>query len=99
MAELLAMAPWFSASAVAPALVAHWQLGPGDAAWLTISVQLGFVAGALTSAILTLSDVLSARRLIMVSAALAAAATAAVTLAPGPITGVGLRFVTGAALA
>ena len=93
------MAPWFSASAVAPALVAHWHLGPGGAAWLTISVQLGFVAGALASAILTLSDVLSARRLITVSAALAAAATAAITFAPGPVTGVGLRFVTGAALA
>ncbi len=63
-AELLAMAPWFSASAVAPTLVRVWQLSPTTTAWLTISVQLGFVAGALVSAVLTLADRLSARRLV-----------------------------------
>jgi len=98
-AELLAMAPWFSASAVAPALVAHWHLGPAAAAWLTITVQLGFVAGALTSAVFTISDLLSARRLIAVAATVAALATAAVAFAPGPASGVALRVVTGAALA
>jgi MFS family permease len=98
-AELLAMAPWFSASAVAPALVAHWGLGPTGAAWLTISVQLGFVVGALTSAVLTLSDVVSARRLITLAATVAALATAGVALAPGPVSGVSLRILTGAALA
>lgn len=98
-AELLAMAPWFSASAVAPALIAHWHLGSGDAAWLTISVQLGFVTGALASAVLTLSDLLSARRLIAAAAMLAAAATAAITIVPGAVSGVALRFLTGAALA
>ena len=99
VAVLLAMAPWFSASAVAPALVAHWQMNASAAAWLTISVQLGFVAGSLTSALLTLSDVLSARRLITISATIAAVATAAVAVAPTPAIGVGLRIITGAALA
>lgn len=93
------MAPWFSASAVAPALVTHWQLGSSGAAWLTISVQLGFVIGALTSAILTLADLLSARRLIAVAATVASLATAAIAIAPSPAVGVGLRVVTGAALA
>ncbi|MGH7529873.1 MAG: MFS transporter, partial [Gemmatimonadales bacterium] len=74
-AELLAMAPWFSASAVAPVLVREWELTPGGAAWLTIAVQLGFVAGALVSAILTLADRWSARRLVAGSALLAALAT------------------------
>ena len=55
-AELLAMAPWFSASAVAPTLTRVWHLSPAGTAWLTISVQLGFVAGALMSAVLTLAD-------------------------------------------
>ena len=64
IAELLAMAPWFSASAVAPTLARVWQLSPAGSAWLTISVQLGFVAGALISAIFTLADRLSARRLV-----------------------------------
>jgi MFS family permease len=99
LAELLAMAPWFSASAVAPVLVRDWQLAPTAAAWLTISVQLGFVLGALTSALLTLSDAWSARRLITVSALVAAGATALVAAAPGPATGIGLRVLTGAALA
>jgi MFS family permease len=98
-AELLAMAPWFSASAVAPALITEWQLTATGAAWLTISVQLGFVTGALVSAILTLSDVWSARRLVAGAATLAAASTAAVAAAPGPEIGVGLRFLAGAALA
>jgi MFS family permease len=98
-AELLAMAPWFSASAVAPTLTRIWHLSPAGTAWLTISVQLGFVAGALVSAVLTLSDRWSARRLVVGSAALAAAATACVALAPGPGAGIACRMLTGAALA
>jgi MFS family permease len=98
-AELLAMGPWFSASAVAPALARGWQLGPSGTAWLTVSVQLGFVAGALTSALLTLADRWSARRLIAGAAAVAGLATAGVTLASGPATALALRFLTGAALA
>jgi MFS family permease len=98
-AELLAMAPWFSASAVAPSLARVWGLSPAATAWLTISVQLGFVGGALVSAILTLADRWSARRLVAGSAALAAAATVGVALAPSPELGVACRLLTGAALA
>ena len=98
-AELLAMAPWFSASAVAPALAQRWTLSPGGVAWLTISVQVGFVVGALVSATLTLPDRWSARRLLAGSALLAAAATGAVAVAPSAASAVALRFVTGACLA
>src|SRR4030088_2400609 len=87
IAELLAMAPWFSASAVAPTLARVWQLSPVTTAWLTISVQLGFVAGALVSAIFTLADRLSARRLVAGSAALAAVATLGVAISTGITTG------------
>src|SRR2546425_5309969 len=76
------MAPWFSASAVAPVLAARWGLGAAGAAWLTISVQLGFVAGALVSAVLTLSDRWSARRLIAGCAVVAGVATVGVAGAP-----------------
>ncbi|HEY7685214.1 MAG TPA: MFS transporter [Gemmatimonadales bacterium] len=99
IAELCAMAPWFSASAVAPALAAAWHLGPSGSAGLTISVQLGFVAGALVSSILTLADIWSARRLVAGSAVAAGLATIGVALSPGPAIGFGLRFLTGAALA
>ncbi|MBW8884803.1 MAG: MFS transporter, partial [Planctomycetia bacterium] len=54
--ELLAMALWFSASSMTPALVAAWNLSEGAAAWLTISVQVGFVVGALVSAIFNLPE-------------------------------------------
>lgn len=93
------MAPWFSASAVAPALASAWHLGPLGTAGLTVSVQLGFVAGALLSAIFTLSDIWSARRLVAGAAAGAALATAGVALSSGPGWGLGFRFLTGAALA
>lgn len=99
IAELLAMAPWFSASAVAPTLAKVWQLSPVSTAWLTISVQLGFVAGALVSAMLTLADRLSARRLVAGSATIAAIATLGVAAAPGIGLGIGCRLLTGAALA
>ena len=97
--ELCGMAPWFSASAVAPTLSTVWRLGSAGASWLTISVQIGFVAGALVSALLTLSDRWSARRLFAASAAIAAGATLGVAFAPGPGAGIALRVVTGAALA
>ncbi|HET7295831.1 MAG TPA: MFS transporter [Gemmatimonadales bacterium] len=99
VAELCAMAPWFSASAVAPALAERWHLDAAGTAWLTVSVQLGFVVGALVSAVLTLSDRWSARRLIAGSAALAALATVGVAWAAGAGQAVGLRLLTGAALA
>jgi len=99
LAELLAMAPWFSASAVAPTLSRLWQFGSAGTAWLTISVQLGFVVGALVSAMLTLADIWSARRLVAASAAVAALATLGVALAPSPAAVIVLRMLTGVALA
>jgi len=98
-AELLAMAPWFSASAVSPALASLWHLGPAGTAGLTVSVQLGFVAGSILSASLTLADIWSARRLVAVASWVAALATIGVALSPGPAIGITCRFVTGAALA
>jgi MFS family permease len=99
IAELLAMAPWFSASAVAPTLARVWQLSSLATAWLTISVQLGFVVGALVSAMFTLADRLSARRLVAGSAALAAIATLGVAMSSGIMMGIVCRLLTGAALA
>jgi len=99
-AELLGMSLWFSGSAVAPAVEREWRLSGAEAGWLTLAVQIGFVAGTLVSALLNLPDVLSARRLFAVSAAGGAAANAAFALmADGPAEGVALRFLTGAFLA
>jgi MFS family permease len=99
IAELLAMAPWFSASAVAPALTREWRLSATSTAWLTISVQLGFVVGALVSAMLTLADRWSARRLVAGSAMIAATATVGVATSTGIEQAIVCRLLTGAALA
>lgn len=100
LAELLAMGPWFSASAVVPALSAEWNLDPTLQAWLTMSVQAGFVAGAFGSALLNLADRVPARWLFAGAAATAALATTLIT-APGvgPALALPLRFLTGMALA
>jgi len=56
MGELLAMAPWFSASAVASPLGADWGLERLGLPTLTIAVQLGFALGALTLALAWWAD-------------------------------------------
>ncbi|NLG62222.1 MAG: MFS transporter, partial [Candidatus Cloacimonetes bacterium] len=81
--ELLGMSVWFTAGATAPALSARWQLDAGATAMLTTVVQLGFVVGTATAALLNLADVLPARRYLAVSAVCAAIANAALLIAPG----------------
>jgi MFS family permease len=94
------MSLWFSASAVVPELTEAWALDSGSAAWLTMSVQLGFVAGALLSGLTTLADVVNPRTLVAYSALLGAAATAGIAaFVSGAPTAIVLRFITGMALA
>jgi MFS family permease len=76
LAVLFSMAVYFSASAVVPALTKLWSLDDSGRAWLTMSVQLGFVIGALLSALTNLADILPAPRFMAVSAFLAALSTA-----------------------
>jgi len=99
VAMLLGMTTWFSASAVLPQLDEAWNLSRSAEAWLTIAVQVGFVAGALASAILTLSDVLPPRRLVLIGAVGSAAANLGLLFAGGPATAIPLRLATGAFLA
>src|SRR5258708_25743057 len=63
IAVLLAMGLWFGVSAVAPQISEEWHLDAGTTAWLTLSVQLGFVAGTLLPALLHLSGAIPARPL------------------------------------
>jgi MFS family permease len=100
LCAVAATALWFSATAVVPSLRAAYDLTPGHASLLTSSVQLGFVAGTLASAVLGLADRLDPRRFFMTSALLATAANGAILLveptAPAVIV---LRFVTGMCMA
>jgi MFS family permease len=95
----MAMTTWFSATAALPQLVELWNLTGSAAAWLTIAVQIGFVAGALTSATLTLSDILPPRRMILLGAIGAATANALLYFADGPELAIPLRLATGFFLA
>ena len=61
--EVLGMSLWFSATAAAPAMVRELGLQAGTAAWLTMAVQAGFVAGTLITAVTNLADAINARRL------------------------------------
>ncbi len=99
LAVVLAMSPWFSAAAVLPQLRALWNLNSTGAAWLTLAVQLGFVAGALLSAAFGLADRAGPRRLMLLGGLLAGAANLGLLLAHGPLSAVLLRALTGAALA
>ena len=98
-AEFLGMTAWFSATAATPALIAEFDLNASGAAWLTMAVQAGFVAGTLVSALANLPDVLNARWLFAIGCAVAASANALVTVAPDGTSAIGLRLMTGIALA
>jgi len=98
-AELLGMALWFTASAVAPRLQVLWGLSTDQSAWLTTVVQLGFVAGTLLAAILNLADIIPSRIFFAASALLGAVANALLVLVPGYGPALVWRFLTGFFLA
>jgi MFS family permease len=100
LAEFFAMSLWFSASAVTPALTEAWNLNPGGVAWLTMSVQIGFVVGAFLSALFNVADVWTPRFVFAAGAVLGAVANSLIAVAaPGLAVAIVLRFITGFALA
>jgi MFS family permease len=100
LAVVFTLSVWFAGTAAVPALLAEGLVTPGRAAWLTTAVQLGFVAGTLVSAVLSLADRRDPRWLFLASALLAAVATLAQTLVPpSGAAALALRFVAGAAMA
>ncbi|MFH1943661.1 MAG: MFS transporter [bacterium] len=99
-AEFLAMTLWFSASAVVPQLTIEWNMSGTLQSWITMSVQIGFVLGALLSALLNLADRIPARRLFTISALAGAAFNLAIpAFCDHPLPMVLLRFATGITLA
>jgi MFS family permease len=99
LAEVLGMSLWFSASAVSGHYRALWQLSSSETAWLTNTVQLGFVVGTAGAAVLNLADVFSSRWYFATCALLGAAANAALVWAGDYHTALGCRFATGVFLA
>ncbi len=100
LVQVLGLAVWFSVSAVVPSVRADWGISAAAAVWLTGSVQLGFVAGALGSTALNLADRVRPQLLLATSAAAAAACTLVLALVVDGMAGaVPLRFLTGVFLA
>ncbi|HVE73033.1 MAG TPA: MFS transporter [Thermoanaerobaculia bacterium] len=100
IAELLAMGLWFGVSAVAPQIAAEWRLDASTTSWLTLAVQLGFVAGTLLSATLNLPDVIRPHTLFALCALLGAIANVLLAWVVDSVgVAIALRVLTGMFLA
>lgn len=97
--DVLAMATWFSASAVVLPLASAFGIAAADRGWITGAVQLGFVTGAVGSAAIALADWVEPRALIRTGILIAVAANAAILLVHTTALLLLLRFFTGAGLA
>lgn len=100
LVQVLCLATWFSASAVVPSLQEEWGISLNSSVWLTASTQLGFVVGAVASAVTNLPDRVSAPQLLAVSALGAAVTTIVFALCADSLTvAIPLRLLTGVFLA
>jgi MFS family permease len=100
LAAVLSMSRWFVSAAILPEIVAEAGIGPGRAAALSSAVQIGFVIGALAMAVHGTADRYDPRRVMLLSALIAAAANLALLATPlGGWAQVVLRALTGAGLA
>lgn len=99
--QLMAMSLWFSATAVAPRLVTEWALTTSGESLLTLTVQLGFVFGAMTLAVLNVADIVPSRRLFLISSLVGAGFNLALVIVDADTTWLAftMRFSTGFALA
>ncbi len=98
-ALVASMSTWFSTAAVLTQLREQWALTSAQASWLTIVVQLGFVAGATVTSSTNLADRIPPLRLVFLGSVGAAIANAAVVFADGFGSAIVARFATGAFLA
>ena len=100
LAEIAAMAVWFSSSAVIADMQSERAISTLASALMSSGVQAGFAIGALVYAMLGLADRYDPRRVFALSAFAAAACNAILLVAPiGGIGAIAARFLTGAFLA
>ncbi len=91
---------WFAGNAVLPDLSRLWGLSPDALGYMTSSVQLGFIAGTLTFAVLAVSDMFSPRKIFFACALVGAFFNASIYfLADGFLSLMTFRFLTGFFLA
>jgi MFS family permease len=100
LAEIAGMSLWFMSAAILPDLAREFPISGFAQAALSSAVQIGFVVGAVTSALLGLADRIDPRRFFAFSAILAAAFNASLLVVePGGFLSILARFATGALLA
>ena len=99
LSQVLGMATWFNASALAEVWGSAWDLTPAAQGALTSAVQLGFCVGTAVAVLLNLADLVPARVYVSVSCALAAAANLALLTVDGLAGALVLRFLVGVFLA
>lgn len=98
-AELFALSLWFSASAILPELKVAWSLNSITASWVTSSVQIGFIVGALISSFLGIPDRYNSRKVFAISALLGALINGLLIFVSQAWIGFFIRFLTGMTLA
>ncbi|SEN01888.1 Sugar phosphate permease [Mesobacillus persicus] len=99
LAELCALSLWFSASVIAPELIQVWNLSSNSEAWLSASVPIGFVIGALVSSYFGIADRYNPRKVLALSAFLGALLNVSLILVDHAFFGILLRILTGVSLA
>lgn len=100
LAVLLSSAIWFSGTAAASALKSLWRLNDIQSSWLTISVQIGFIAGTFLYALFNLGDIFKTRNVFFLSALIGAFFNAGFALFSRDLKmAVVFRFLTGISLA
>lgn len=99
IAQLFGTALWFTPNAVIGDLQQAWSLAATDLGWLTGAVQVGFLLGTLGIGLSGLADRRDASRLFAAACLLGAGANALLPLAGGLWPAVGLRLISGLALA
>ena len=100
IAEIAAMSLWFVSAAILGDMSREANLSPGVQAAMSAAVQLGFVIGALASAVTGISDRFQPKYVLALFALLAALSNAMLLVVPpGSTTAILLRGATGAFLA
>jgi MFS transporter, DHA1 family, inner membrane transport protein len=101
IAQFCGTTPWFAINAVMADLQREVALPDNAVGWLTAAVQLGFIAGTFSFALLAVADRFSPRRVFLVCSLVGAALAVATALLPSPQLAplLALRFATGFMLA
>ncbi|MCT8138312.1 MFS transporter [Anaerobacillus sp. CMMVII] len=99
LSQLFALSIWFSASVILPELKVIWGLSNSTEAFVSSSVPLGFIVGALVSSYFGIADRFNPRKIFVVSALSGAFFNLLILFSGSAFIGISLRLLTGFTLA